>query len=306
MPTEGSHSGPIATERPTRRNILIVGEVGVGKSSLVNLITDKKCAITSNGARSCTLQSQEYSTTLGSVELSLHDTAGLHEAVGQMKMDAYLDAVHQAYTLISKLESSGGISLLVFCMKAGRISAPMQQTYNLFVEVLCNYKVPVVIAVTHLETYDCMEQWWSENENLISEYGLKSVGHACITATPGYKNMFMDRYEQSRQTIRKLLLDYSEHPSWKEDKAHWVKRVVLHIRNWLPARRRNRLDGSGLRKKLTKRCGFSVEDAAVVARRIEQSRGTTERGGGSDDDQSWFANEKLGVGSDSCVSLSYR
>ncbi|KIJ18987.1 hypothetical protein PAXINDRAFT_70273 [Paxillus involutus ATCC 200175] len=301
--------GPIATGAPNRRNILIVGEVGVGKSSLVNLITGQQRAITSNGARSCTLQSQEHITTLGSVQLALHDTAGLHEAVGRMKMDAYLDAVHQAYTLISKLESSGGISLLLFCMKGGRISMTMQQTYNLFVEVLCNYKVPVVIAVTHLEGYDCMEEWWIENEKLISEYGLKSIGHACITATPGYRNMFMDKYEQSRETMKKLLLDYSNHPSWKEEKANWVKRMMLHIHHWLPARRANRLDGSGLKKKLIKRCGFSAEDAEVVARKIEQSRGTTDSEVGSDASSSWLTlDEKFGVAgeSNSYVSFKYQ
>ena len=159
----------------------------------------------------------------------------------------------------------------------------MQQTYNLFVEVLCNRQVPVVITVTHLEMLDDMEQWWRENEDGIKEYGLRSIGHACITTTRGYKGIFSDKYEQSKQTIRKLLLELSGEVSWKEEKASWVKR---HMRSWLPPPRRNHLDENDLKKKLVKRCGFSIEDADLVARRIEQLRRASEDASG--EEQSWF------------------
>ena len=272
MQLDTTSSGPTIPEHPNRRNILIVGDVGVGKSSLVNLIAGDDRAITSSGAKSCTFRSQEYIITLDGVEFALHDTAGLHEAQGNMKTSDYLDAIHQAYALISRLERSGGTSLLVFCMKGGRISITMQQTYNLFVEVLCNHQVPVVIVVTHLEMFDNMEEWWRENDGAIKEYGLRSLGHACITTTRGYRNIFSDKFEQSRGVIRKLLLDYSSPLAWKEDKASWVKRVVLHMRTRLSSRRLEQLDDSDLKKKLVKRCGFSVEDAGLVARMIEQSR----------------------------------
>lgn len=300
MRSESICSSPTVSEKPSRRNILIVGDVGVGKSSLVNLIAGDNRAVTSSGAKSCTLQSQEYIVDLDGVEFALHDTAGLHEAQGNMKTTDYLNAVHQAYSLISRLEQSGGIHLLVFCMKGGRISITMQQTYNLFVEVLCNRQVPVVIAVTHLEMFDDMEQWWRENETAIKEYGLRSLGHACITTTRGYRNIFSDKYEESKEIIRKLLLDYSGRVAWLEEKASWVKRVVLHMRTWLSPRRLKQLDGSDLKRKLVKRCGFSVEDAEVVARKIELSRRVS--GNASEEEKSWF-DEKFGADSNSCVSL---
>ena len=292
-----SSPSPTISDNPNRRNILIVGDVGVGKSSLVNLISGKDIAKTSSGAKSCTLHSEEYIVTLDGVEFALHDTAGLHEAQGNMKKTEYLDAVYQAYALISRLEQSGGISLLVFCMKGGRVSITMQQTYNLFVGVFCNRQVPVVVVVTHLEMFDCMEQWWDENEKAVKEYGLRSHGHACITTTRGYKQIFSDKYEESREIIRKLLLEYSGRAAWKEEKASWVKRVVLHMRGWLSPRRVKQLDGSDLRRKLTKRCGFSVEDAELVAYKIEQSRGVSE-----EEARSWF-DEKFGTDSNSSVDL---
>ena len=216
-----------------------------------------------------------------------------------MKPTEYLDAIYQAYALISRLERSGGISLLVFCMKGGRISVTTQQTYNLFVDVLCNRQVPVVIAVTHMEMHDPMEQWWIENDRAIQEYRLRSHGHACITTTRGYRNVFSDKYEESREIIQKLLLDYSGRVVWKEEKANWVKRVVLHMRTWLSPRRQ-RLVGSDLRRKLVRRCGFSAEDAELVAHKIEQSRRMP--GDAPEEDKSCF-DEKFRPDSGSCVSL---
>ena len=276
MQSDTTSSGPTIPEHPNRRNILIVGDIGVGKSSLVNLIAGDDRAITSSGVKSCTLHSQEYIVTLDGVEFALHDTASLHEAQGNMRSTDYLDAIYPAYGLISRLERSGGISLLVFCMKGGRISITTQQTYNLFVEVLCNRQVPVVIVVTHLEMFDDMEEWWRESEGAIKEYGLRSLGHACITTTRGYRNIFSDKFEQSRGVIQKLLLDYSGRIGWKEEKASWVTRVVLHMRTQLSSRRIKRLDGNDLKGKLVKRCGFSVEDAELVARKIEQLRRMSE------------------------------
>ncbi|KAF8441398.1 P-loop containing nucleoside triphosphate hydrolase protein [Boletus edulis BED1] len=257
------------SERPIRRNVLIVGDVGVGKSSLVNLISGKVVATASRGVKSCTLQSQEYVVTFGGVEFALHDTAGLHEAQDNMNTAEYLGAIHQAYALISRLEQSGGINLLLFCMKGGRINITTQQTYYLFAEVFCNRQVPVVIAVTHLEDYACMEQWWNENEGAIKEYGFRSHGHACITTTRGYENMFSAKYEVSREVIRNVLMEYSGQVAWKQERATWVKRLVLHMRSWLPPRLAKQLDSGELRKKLVKQCGLSAEDAKSVTQKME-------------------------------------
>lgn len=57
-----------------------------------------------------------------------------------MKKAEYLDAVYQAHSLISRLEKSGGISLLVFCMKGGwiyRRLIALSIPYPLAVERVC-------------------------------------------------------------------------------------------------------------------------------------------------------------------------
>jgi len=57
-------------------NFIIFGEMGVGKSSLINLIAGENLAIASSGATSCTLQSTEYKVKLrdSQCEVNLYDT----------------------------------------------------------------------------------------------------------------------------------------------------------------------------------------------------------------------------------------
>jgi len=297
MRTDSICSSPTNSDIPGHRNILIVGDVGVGKSSLINLIADGELAATSDGAKSCTFQSKGYPVTLRGVEFVLHDTAGQHEAKGGMKDIEYLNAVHQAYSLISRLEQSGGISLLVYCMRFGRVTIAMQQTYNLFVEVFCNRQVPVVIVVTHLERYGCMEEWWKKHEKDINDYELKSDGHACITTIRGLEDTHLKNYEQSRMAIEKLLLEHSGRPPWKDERISWVKRLMGHMRNWLSPRHVKHIDGAGLRKKLINRCGFSPDDAKLLAKKMEELRRDVPK-----QDKSPF-NKNFGPGRSSSVTL---
>ena len=57
-------------------NFIIFGEMGAGKSSLINLIAGKEVANTSSGARSCTLKATEYTIRLpdSQCEVNLYDT----------------------------------------------------------------------------------------------------------------------------------------------------------------------------------------------------------------------------------------
>jgi len=57
-------------------NFIVFGEMGVGKSSLINLIAGKDLAIASSSATSCTLQSTEYKVKLhdSQYEVNLYDT----------------------------------------------------------------------------------------------------------------------------------------------------------------------------------------------------------------------------------------
>jgi putative ribosome biogenesis GTPase RsgA len=57
-------------------NFIIFGEMGVGKSSLINLIAGANLATASSGVTRCTLQSTEYKVRLhdSQYEVNLYDT----------------------------------------------------------------------------------------------------------------------------------------------------------------------------------------------------------------------------------------
>ncbi|KAG1731284.1 hypothetical protein EDB19DRAFT_1340567 [Suillus lakei] len=144
------------TTRTKLRNFIIFGEAGVGKSSLVNLITGDQLAKSSSGAQSCTLQSTEYPVTFSDPQLNvnLFDTVGLDSPT--MNNAGYLDALAKAHELIVSLRNRGGVHGLLFCMKAGRVSNTVQQNYKLFFEFLCQEQVPLALVVTNLENEESM------------------------------------------------------------------------------------------------------------------------------------------------------
>ncbi|KAG2351071.1 hypothetical protein BDR07DRAFT_1467908 [Suillus spraguei] len=100
----------------------------------------------------------------------------------------------------NNLERQGGIDLLLFCMRAGRLTDTVQTNYRLFHEFLCDKKVPIVVVITYLENeVGEMDNWWKQNEAIFCEREIHVVGHACIAAIQGN---YPERYEESRVTIR--------------------------------------------------------------------------------------------------------
>ncbi|KIK27911.1 hypothetical protein PISMIDRAFT_674234 [Pisolithus microcarpus 441] len=130
-------------------NIVLFGETGVGKSSVINLIAGKSCAKVSADVDGCTMSSTKYDILVDSQPYAVYDTVGLEEP--QMGVNGYYDAIEKAYTLIKTLGDSGGIHLLLFCMRGGRITATAQSNYRLFHEFLCDRKVPIALIFTGLE-----------------------------------------------------------------------------------------------------------------------------------------------------------
>jgi predicted GTPase len=245
-------------------NIVLFGQAGAGKSSLVNLMAGKNIASTSNDMKSCTLRWEEYPIQFDGESYNVFDTIGLQEP--QLGIQQYLDAVENAYTLIQNLEKQGGIDLLLFCMRAGRLTTTLQTNYRLFHEFLCDKKVPVVVVITHLENeVGDMDAWWTQNRDIFREREVHVADHACITAIKGN---YPERYEESRTAIRKVVKEFTangQKEAWKGGDNTLV--LLLHkLREFLVGRK--------LRARkyivpcLVKRCGLSLDVATKLADRI--------------------------------------
>ncbi|KAG6377531.1 hypothetical protein JVT61DRAFT_15342 [Boletus reticuloceps] len=184
-------------------NVVLCGEAGVGKSAVVNLVARSKIANISSDVVGCTMQSTRHDILIDGTHYCIFDTVGLNQP--ELVVNSHLEAIESAYKLILGLTAAGGIHLLLFCMRRGKITLTTRNNYRLFYEFLCQKKVPVAVVVTGCEHEVDMEDWWTRNKTGIEHHGIKSNGHVCITAvtdgTPGEDL----KYRESQRKIRELL-----------------------------------------------------------------------------------------------------
>ncbi|KAG1827361.1 P-loop containing nucleoside triphosphate hydrolase protein [Suillus subaureus] len=247
--------------RTKRNTIVVFGETGAGKSSLINLMAGKNVAGTSCGIEACTTHWKEYSLEFGGEFFKVFDTVGLDEP--QLGIPQYFDAIENTYTLIQNLEKEGGIDLLLFCMPAGRLKVMHQRNYQLLRYFLCDKKVPIVLAITNLEREQNMESWWTRNQKIFREKKIRVDGHACITAITTIETYpTLQRNSESHDTIWDLVKNITangQKRAWKGRNDLFVSSIVrngnLRVRKDIVSR-------------LTKRCHMSPEVAKELAGRI--------------------------------------
>ncbi|KAG2357651.1 P-loop containing nucleoside triphosphate hydrolase protein [Suillus spraguei] len=255
--------------RKEHKNIVLFGASGVGKSSVVNLMAGMKVAATSASMNRCTMRWQEYTIGFGGESYKVFDTVGLEEP--QLGIKEYLDSVENAYALVKELDRQGGIDLLLFCIRAGRMTATLQSNYRLFHEFLCEKKVPIVLAITNLEREQRMEDWWDQEHKNLQRHEIHVAGHACITAADGLPaGPQGDRYEESRLKIRELVKRFTAHgqqQAWSGGDTLFVS-LMRKLKKLLVGG--SRMKSKDLVLHLTKRCGISNEVAKQLADMIKQ------------------------------------
>ncbi|KAI6169534.1 P-loop containing nucleoside triphosphate hydrolase protein [Pisolithus thermaeus] len=242
----------------TSLNIILFGETGVGKSSVINLIAGGSVAEVSPDADGCTMNSTDYQFMIGSRKITIWDTVGLEEP--QMGVNGYYAAIVKAYGLIQKLSRAGGVDLLLFCIRGNRITATTQSNYRLFYEVLCDKQVPIALIITHLEREHRMEDWWVRNEENILKYGIKCAGHACVTGVTNRE----EKVRQSRDAISSLLSQHDNRGRFTMPSEPWFIRLLEHLASLVSGNS----SGKDVLRILTKRCGLDEETAQRLAAQL--------------------------------------
>ncbi|KAG1778213.1 P-loop containing nucleoside triphosphate hydrolase protein [Suillus placidus] len=258
---------PIPSARKTK-NIVLFGEAGAGKSSVVNLMAGRDVAYTSPGMRRCTLQWQDYTINFDGESYKVFDTIGIEES--GLEMEEYLVAVANAYRFIKTLDAEGGVDLLLFCIRAGRFTAALQSNYRFFHEFLCEKKVPIVLAITNLEREQRMEDWWDREHSIFPRHEIHVAGHACITAANGLDGRHQQLYEESRIAIRTLVKENitgGPNEVWTGGNNVFVS-LVRALKKLLV--KNTHIRKMNLTGQLTKRCGMPRETAGQLVDMIEQ------------------------------------
>ncbi|KAJ3574307.1 hypothetical protein NP233_g1857 [Leucocoprinus birnbaumii] len=259
-------------------NIVVFGECGAGKSSLINLMRGHDVAAVSNGANGCTLHATPYDCKSSTgTSYRFWDTAGLNEGDGGRVPN--VEAIVRLYQLIMNLND--GISLLVFVMRAPRIKDASVQNWVLFREIICRSQVPAVLAITGLENEENMDSWWVKNQHSFRAHGIVPAAHACVSGTRGKRNRdgtykFDEEHQESRVRMLGMIERHHLRQPWRPRGVEWFREVVSvsyesrgPCRSPRERREVRRVAGQGI-DQLKSRCGMSDQEARELAERLKK------------------------------------
>ncbi|KAG1731272.1 P-loop containing nucleoside triphosphate hydrolase protein, partial [Suillus lakei] len=169
---------------PRRKNIVIFGETGSGKSSLINKLVQHSVAKTTNDAPGCTSTPERYPIKLSNGEYVLIDTPGLNEPHKGTVPDAKAKALLK--NLLRELMSSRSddIGLLVYCVGSAAQPCTFMKTCKKFYSGICHSKVPVIIVVKGLDESG-MRSWWNINGKACRPHGMRFANDPSVPARQG-------------------------------------------------------------------------------------------------------------------------
>jgi len=208
-----------------RHNIILFGEAGAGKSSIVNMLARAEVAQTSNDASGCTFQNKAYDIQIADTPFRIFDTTGLNK--GEKGRIPHTKAVQSLYSLIRELD---GVSLLIYCMK-GRVIANARANWMLFHKVICREHVPIIAVVTGLEEETNMDDWWERdaNKETFKRHNMKPKDVACVVAIRGSDNKYGPEYERSRTRLENLIEQHHLKDPWSTDTGDWYGKIYESV-----------------------------------------------------------------------------
>ncbi|KAF9245044.1 P-loop containing nucleoside triphosphate hydrolase protein, partial [Melanogaster broomeanus] len=190
------------------RNVVIFGDSGGGKSSLINMLAGSKVADTSSSAIGRTFESSHYMVLINSETFKVWDTAGLDEGtLGRVPPEV---AEKNLEKLLRELGGANGVHLLVYCIRGSAGLKALARNYAIFYSAICRKKVPIVAVVTHLENEpSSMADWWIQGKENLAKYKMRFDDHACVTTidmdqlrgTP-----LQERSEESQKAVHTLFI----------------------------------------------------------------------------------------------------
>jgi GTPase Era involved in 16S rRNA processing len=173
---------------PLLRNVVVFGEPGAGKSSIVNMLAGETVFKVAADASWTTFEHQGCVIKFGDQPMNVYDTGGLKEA-GRGKVSPRT-AFQQLYQL---LDSLGGINIVIFVTRF-RISRNTIKNYRLIRSIFCEESVPMVVAITGREFQEDNDAWWQTNASAeYAKYNMSfndyAVGtaHDSLSTDPSYK-----------------------------------------------------------------------------------------------------------------------
>ncbi|KAH0827580.1 hypothetical protein J3R83DRAFT_4303 [Lanmaoa asiatica] len=211
------------------RNVVVFGESGVGKSSVINMIAGKDITQTSNNAAGCTFRYQCHQVVLDGLNVNLWDTVGLDEGTEGTVPAGQAESSLKAF--LRQITRWNGIDLLLYCVRGTRVRQALLRNYNIFYAAICRKKVPVALVVTGLENYEGdMEAWWTEHEKDLIRHGMRFDAHACVTTIRSDHPAIQNRLKRSRDVLRNLMRAKFDAVAWRADEDSLISASLPDVR----------------------------------------------------------------------------
>jgi GTPase SAR1 family protein len=211
-------------------NVIVFGETGAGKSSVINMLAGGLAAETSNSAVGVTFKNEVFKKQIRGLPFNIYDTVGLSE--GDAGRVPGRISIKSLYQLIRRVE--GGVDLLVYVLRGPRIRGAARKNYLMFYEIFCKKKVPIVIVVTGLEEELDRQAWWKDNEEHFVKQDMAFAAAACVTASRGKNGVYATEYEESKRSVEDVILQWRASEPWHPPitPASWFVTVCVAIFNY--------------------------------------------------------------------------
>ena len=178
---------------------MLLGALGCGKSSIINLLAEEPIAPVSRHSEPCTKRPRCYRIPIGKRNFRLWDTTGfrLPRGGGISPLSPY----EQAHAILRDIPD--GVHLILLCAHKDEFTPSLRSLYWLVNDFFFGGRAPVALLITHFDNPD--KKWLERSRRGIykrTNIPVQSIPHAYITTA-------RSGCDQARQALMLLLENYA-------------------------------------------------------------------------------------------------
>jgi len=192
-------------------HVALIGVTGVGKSSIVNVLTGKAIAQVDNGVKPCTTKAKGYEVVKADTTYCIWDTRGLNEGKELEKGSLASSWMGQllgfdAESKLKKLLHDKNPDLALLCVDAKKTGN--SDHWSIYDNIFANLpeRMKVAVVVTRLRGGDLQDSTWKERCEANARGVFKEFpGASMIEGVPEFNKLDDQEVKDSRDRILTLI-----------------------------------------------------------------------------------------------------
>ncbi|KAI6120058.1 hypothetical protein EV401DRAFT_2070917 [Pisolithus croceorrhizus] len=180
--------------------VTVLGEIGVVKSAVVNLIVGEDITRDSPDAEVCMRHTTRYEATMESMKVHIWEVSGFNQPKKDPKKNA--PDVEEKFRPI--LEAKASVNVVLFCMRGQKLTSMTMRIFEL-IHGMFEKCTPIVLDINHLERERDMEDWWRRNKSRLGT-SMDGARHVCVTGP--HDAWHEGKWRESREKLVAALSEY--------------------------------------------------------------------------------------------------